>query len=268
MPEPMVEISPTDFVVSGAEALLRVNAVRLSPVSAELSMASGPWLQDPMTGNRGALGVPLDDVTGYVVAAGRPDGWWPVSLGIRVDFLADPPTDGPPMVVTGELVARHPGGAATRGSVSTADGEVIALVTQRSHLIPVDAAPTGPDVPHTPPPSDVTVRDALGFRQNAAGVVEMAPTMFAPNGKGDVHGGVLIIGSERAALAAVGGGDEFRATSIDIAYVRPGDARNIVIFRSDVQHRGRSLAVVRVTAENFSGKPCALATVIVQRRQL
>ncbi len=267
MAEPMIDIGRADFVVSGAESLLRVSAVRLGPQSTELSMESGSWLQDSVSGSRGALGVPLDDVTGYVVAAGRPDGYWPVSLGIRVDLLADPPTIGPPMSVTGELVARYPGGATTRGSVVDGYGNVVALVTQRSHLIPVDAAPTSPSVPVIAPPDNVSVRDALGFRQVEKGVVEMPPTTFSPNGKGDVHGGVLIIGCENAALSAIDGDSQFRTTSIDIAYVRPGDARNVVTFRSDVRHRGRSMAVIRVTALNASGKPCALATVIVQRRQ-
>lgn len=229
-------------------------------------MKSGVWLKDPVAGScRGALGVPLDDVTGYVVAAGTDADRWPVSLGIRLDFLADPPIDGTRMSVTGELIARDDRGGTTRGAVADDSGRPIALVTQRSHLIAVSTRPSSSTANFDLPAGEMTVRDALGFRDVAVGVVELPPTSLAANGMGNVHGGVLICGSEFAAMSAVGAGGVLRTTSIDIAYVRPGDASSITTFRAEVVHQGRSLAVIRVAAANSSGKPCALATVTVQR---
>lgn len=255
-----------EFVVSGAEALLRVRPVELSADRAELSIGSGPWLRDPVAGlSRGSLGVALDDATGYVVASGTEEGKWPVSLSIRVDFLADPPVDGSSMAVTGELVALDDRGGTTRGAVVDHVGRPLALVTQRSHLVAVDSRPTSSGLNFDLPSDDVTVRDALGFRGSTAGVVELPPSSLAANGMGNVHGGVLICGAEFAAMSAIDAGGVLRTTSIDIAYIRPGDASGTTVFRSEVLHRGRSLAVCRVEAVNESGKPCAVATVIVQR---
>ncbi|AZG46631.1 hotdog domain-containing protein [Gordonia insulae] len=255
-----------EFVVSGAEALLRVSPVTLGSDRGELAVEAGGWLNDPVAGScRGALGVPLDDVTGYVVAAGSGTDRWPVSLGIRLDFLADPPIAGPPMTVTGELIARDDLGGTTRGVVADASGRPIALVTQRSHLVEVATRPSNSTVDFELPAGEVTVRDALGFRDITAGIVELSPTPLAANGMGNVHGGVLICGSEFAAMSALDAGGVLRTSSIDIAYVRPGDAASMTSFEAEVVHRGRSLAVVRVNARSSTGKLCAVANVVVQR---
>lgn len=215
--------------------------------------------------SRGALGVPLDDVTGYLVAAGAPPGKWPVSLGIRIDLLADPPLGGPPMTVTGELIARDEKGGTTRGAVTDGAGRVIALIVQRSHLVPlVDRPAPAPAPVVAPPPAGVTVREALGFRSPQPGVLKLPATPLAANGMGNVHGGILICGAEFAALSALDATGDLRATSVDIAYVRPADARGTTTFRGRVLHRGRSLAVVRVTAVNSANKPCVIATVTIQ----
>jgi uncharacterized protein (TIGR00369 family) len=254
-----------DFVVSGAEALLRVRPIALGSDRAELAVESGPWLADPIAGvSRGSLGVALDDVTGYVVARGTDERRWPVSLSIRIDFLADPPLDKGCMVVRGELIGRDERGGTTRGSVTEDSGQTIALVTQRSHLVAVEAHPTSPRLTFDLPPAATTVRQALGFTVSAGGVVELPPTPLAANGMGNVHGGVLICGSEFAAMSAVDAGGVLRTTSIDIAYVRPGDAGGTTTFACDVVHRGRSMAVVRVVAAGSTGKPCAISTVILQ----
>ncbi|WP_342749330.1 PaaI family thioesterase [Nocardia nova] len=88
---------------------------------------------------------------------------------------------------------------------------------------------------------------------------------FAANGIGDVHGGILLCGAEFAAMSALEADGSLRTTSIDMVFVRPGNANDTTTFRAEVVHRGRSLAVVRVVAVNASGKTCAEATVTVQR---
>ncbi len=187
-----------------------------------------------------------------------------MSLGIRVDFLADPPLHGPPMTVTGELVARDDRGGTTRGTVTDDRGRVLALVVQRSHLVPVDSPPAGAGAPAAGPPADMPLREVLGFRAVAPDVLELPSTAFAANGMGNVHGGILCAGAEFAAMSALGAAGRARTTSIDIVYVRPADAGGTTTFQTRVLHRGRTLAVVQVTAVNSSNKPCAVATVVVQ----
>ncbi|MCX4096705.1 PaaI family thioesterase [Nocardia sp. alder85J] len=255
------------FVGNGAETLVRVRPVGLSAQRAELIVETGPWLRDPAAGvARGALAVALDDVTGYVVAAGCPPRRWPVSLGIRLDLVTDPPVDASELVVTGELIARDARGGTTRGMAADRTGAVVALITQRSHLVPVDGPPSASAVVTDTPPDEVCIRDALRIRELDAGVIEMPGTAFAANVMGGVHGGILICGAEFAAMSALRADGGLRSTSIDMTFVRPLAASDITTFRAEVTHTGRSLAVVRVTAAGAAGKPSAIATVTVQRR--
>ncbi|GAC84647.1 hypothetical protein GP2_024_00740 [Gordonia paraffinivorans NBRC 108238] len=263
-----MEITAPEFVIGGAERLLRVSAVSLTPESAELREESGAWLADPAVGvSRAALGVILDDVTGYVVAAGSPNDRWPVSLGIRLDLLADPPIDGSPLTATGRLIARDEVSGTTRGEVAGPDGAVLALITQRSHLLTVSEAPTTPYIDAPVPGPEVSLREALALREVEPGVVELPANPYAANGMGNIHGGILITGMEFAAMSVLRATGELRTTSIDTVFVRPADAAHPTTFRTAVQHRGRSMAVVEVAALAASGKPCALATVIVQQRR-
>lgn len=261
-----MELSAPEFVIGGAERLLRISAATMSADSAELHGQSGAWFADPAVGVcRAALGVVLDDVTGYVVAAGSPADRWPVSLGIRLDLLADPPLDGGAMTATGRLIDRDESSGTTRGEVHGPDGRILALVTQRSHLLTMHERPGTPKIDAAAPGPEVSLREALGIRELAADVVELPPNPYAANGMGNVHGGILIAGMEFAAMSALGAAGELRTTSVDTAFVRPADARQPTTFRSEVRHRGRSLSVVEVTASATSGKPCGLATVIVQQ---
>ncbi|WP_243636973.1 hotdog domain-containing protein [Rhodococcus sp. Eu-32] len=232
----------------------------------ELTMAAGPWFEDSSAGVvRSLVGVALDDVTGHVVAMGAPEGLWPVSLNIRLDFVSDPPTDGSVMTVVGDLVHRDDSSGTTRGCVRDTQGSVVALVTQRSHLVAF-AGPLGADV--------VTVSRAEGVREfrqllqfgppRSGAPLIMSPSPFSANGMRNVHGGILIAGSELAAMDALDAAGTLRTTSIDISYVRPGVGTADTVFEAEVIHRGKSAAVVRVISRNASGKPCSFATVTVQ----
>lgn len=260
-----MDASVPEFVVGGAERLLRVSAATMSADSARFTASAGAWFSDPVVGVcRAALAVVLDDVTGYVVAASSPSNRWPVSLGIRLDFLADPPLTGDPMNATGALVARDSTSAITRGEVAAADGSVLALITQRSHLVVVEAAPTTPRIAAASPGDGVPLRQALGIREPAVGEIELPPSPFAANGMNNVHGGILIAGMEFAAISALGAAGQLRTASIDTAFVRPADAGRSTTFAARVRHRGRSVSVVDVTATGGAGKPCGIATVMVQ----
>ncbi|WP_230595567.1 PaaI family thioesterase [Rhodococcoides fascians] len=254
------------FVAAGAEQLLGIVPVDFTAERGRLTMASGPWFRDDAAGVvRSLVGVALDDVTGHVVAMGAPAGMWPVSLNIRLDFLGDPPTDGSIMSVSGELVHRDDSSGTTRGRVVDSHGSVIALVTQRSHLVSFDG-PIGLDtVPVEEARGDMTFRDQLRFdRSGSSCVLTMSPSLFSTNGMGNVHGGILIAGSELAAMDALDASGDLRTTSVDISFVRPGDGRADTRFEAEIVHRGRSVAVVRVVSRNASGKQCSIATVTVQ----
>ncbi|MET0197086.1 MAG: acyl-CoA thioesterase domain-containing protein [Rhodococcus fascians] len=229
-------------------------------------MATGQWLLDPAAGVlRAPLGVALDDVTGHLVALSSPAGKWPVSLGIRLDFLADPPVDGSPMAVCGELVNRADASGTTRGSVADADGRLLALVTQRSHLVPFAGPFNAAALPKSQIQGELPLRDRLRLSHpNSPSILVMAPTPFSINGMGNTHGGILITASEVAAMDAVDATGSLRTTSIDIVFVRPGDGSVDTSLNAEVLHRGRSVAVVRVVSANAAGKPCSIATVTLQ----
>ncbi|MEO9328135.1 PaaI family thioesterase [Gordonia aurantiaca] len=254
------------FFIGGPEIMLRVGDMAITAERGAGRMQTGPWLADPDAGvTRGALGVALDDVTGYLVDAGSPDGQWPVSLGIRVDFIADPPLDGSALELTGELVARYDGGAMSRGMVTDASGATIATMIQRSHLVSAPGSPGDHATPDLLAAPEGPVREQLGLVATAPDVFTMPPTPLSANGMGSVHGGILVCASELAAMTAIEAGGGFRTTSVDIAYVRPCVASEITTFTCDMVHQGRSMSVVRVVSANSPGKPSSIATVILQR---
>lgn len=262
----MSDRSSIPFLPAGAEALVRIDEGVLSGTGTTMSVGAGPWLRDPVVGVcRAAMGVVLDDVTGYSVALAAPDDRWPVSLGIRLDFHGDPPTAGAPMAAVGEVVGFDAQGAISRGEVRAQDGSTVGLITQRSHLRTVAAKPNSPDVAVSHPDPDLSIRELLRLVDVSAGVVEMRPGTFAANERGDVHGGVQITGAEFAAMSALGASGEYRTTSVDIVYLRPGDASDTLTFRAEVVHRGRSMAMVRVDMISSDGKPCSRATLVIQK---
>ncbi|WP_037140326.1 hypothetical protein [Rhodococcoides fascians] len=253
------------FVTGDIERALHIRAVSLSHEHAQLEMASGSWLTDPVVGVcRAALGVVLDDVTGYIVVSGVSAESWPVSLGIRMDFLRDPPVDGTPITVTGDIVARDGTSGTTQGSARDSLGSLLALVTQRSHVVGRRSAARDSPLRSDLFEGDPSLRSRLEITTPSPDRLVMGQTLYAANVMGIVHGGVLVCGSEFAAMNVLGARGELRTTSVDIAYVRPADALRATTFRSEVVHRGRSQAIVRVVSENAVGKPCSIATVTVQ----
>lgn len=236
----------------------------MSGEASEFAVRTGPWLRDPVVGVcRGALAVPLDDATGYLIAASSSPDRWPVSMSMRLDFLTDPPTDGSVLQVAGERLALDHRLGATRGRVLTQEGDLVALITHRSHLLTVGAPPPAPEgIPEAP--GDTRLREALGVRVAADGVVDLPPSAFAANGMQNVHGGILVVLAEFAAMTTVGAEGGYRTTSIDMTYVRPCRADVTTRFRADLVHRGRSLSVIEVVGEGPDGRVCVMATVVIQ----
>lgn len=254
------------FLPAGAEALVRIDDGVLSATGTTMSVGAGPWLHDPVVGVcRAAMGIVLDDVTGYSVALAAPDDKWPVSIGIRLDFQRDPQLEGAPMAATGEVVGFDAQGAISRGELRTPDGGVVALITQRSHLRTVATKPTAPEVAVSHPAPDSSIRELLRLVDVDSGVVEMRPGLYAANERGDVHGGVQIAGAEFAAMSALNATGGFRTTSADTVYLRPGVASDTNTFRADIVHQGRSMAMVRVDMLSSAGKPCSRTTLVIQK---
>jgi uncharacterized protein (TIGR00369 family) len=112
-------------------------------------------------------------------------------------------------------------------------------------------------------PADLT--ELLGARPDIAeGSARLAlvVTRELVNPLGQLHGGITLCVSDllaQAALQAEGGPS--RTVSVHVAYPRPILEGATARFSGQVVHRGRTFAVVRVTAHNAAGKPCAIATV-------
>jgi acyl-coenzyme A thioesterase PaaI-like protein len=262
---PEVESTSTSFVKAGAELAFRVSLPTITADRAAVAVETGPWLRDCASGvSRAALAVALDDVSGSMVAASRPRGRWPVSISMRLDFVSDPPVDRTSVTATGRLIALDHSSGIARGEIVGGDGVPIALVTHRLQFIPLDAAPTSSDRPGLTPDHDIRLRELLDLSTLGPRTLVMPPNPSAANGMGNVHGGVLAYGSECAAMSAINADGRFRTACLDIVYTRPCNARRATTFRSDVIHRGRTLAVVRVIAENDAGKPGAVSTVTLR----
>ncbi|GAA4754906.1 PaaI family thioesterase [Gordonia alkaliphila] len=256
-------ISVTGFARGGTDTLFRFQGDDVDAQRSTFTCLGGPWLRDEDAGVvRAGLAPALDEATGSIVGTGAEHGRWPVSLSLRLDFLGDPPVDGTPVTVTGALVTTDAQGAITRGEAHTADGTVIALVTHRSHLVNVDHGTLPQQAVPDVPSADITVRTALGFTENKPGQLTMALNPYATNGMGNVHGGVLTVGSELAAHSLFQSG--WRTRSIDISFVRPRVGTTPTTFTAELAYLGRSLGVAHVAAHGPDGKVCSMATVTAQ----
>ncbi len=236
------------------------------------SMPAGPWLIGP-SGRplAGALGVLIDNVAGYVFVLRRPPGMWSVSAEITLDLLRPVPADG--SVLTAEGIVRHVGqaGGFSSASVTDGSGQLLAVVTQHGRWV---RAPSAEDsgapssngtVPAGYVPLAADLDGFLGGQVRAAdggAFLELTVTPGLINPLGSMHGGVTLCACDLVAQAAVdAAGGPSRTASIHVAYPRPIPGGTKVRFTAEVTHLGRTLGVVRVTALNDSGRPCAIATV-------
>jgi acyl-coenzyme A thioesterase PaaI-like protein len=201
-------------------------------------MACGDWLAGPSGRLLScALSVLVDDVLGYAIIADRPDGLWSVSAEITLDVVAPLPIDGMAYVDARRVHLDALGGFAT-GRVVDADGALLAQATQRGRFIP-----SPPDLVEEgswgAPVRDGDLERLLTTRPGRAMVVDEVLS----NEAGNLHGGVsmFVSGLVAGALAP-----ELGLASLHIAYARPVPIGAHVTWRTQVRHRGRSLAVVDV----------------------
>jgi uncharacterized protein (TIGR00369 family) len=236
------------------------------------SMPAGPWLNGP-SGRplAGALGVLIDNVAGYVFVLRHPSGKWSVSAEITLDMLRPVPADG--SVLTAEGIVRHVGQAGGFASASVTDGsgQLLAVATQHGRWVPAaPAADGGIPVGHgTAPAGSVPLATDLdGFlggqlrAADGGALLELTVTPGLANPLGSMHGGITLCACDLVAQAAVdAAGGPPGTASIHVAYPRPIPVGTKVRFTAEVAHLGRAFGVVRVTALNDSGRPCAIATV-------
>lgn len=167
-----------------------------------------------------------------------------------------------------------PTGGLARASIHDDDGRLIAEAI--GHFRYLAGAPRPRSTPPPLPASmiagpllelfDVTVEqfdDGIGLQ------LEAGPK--AANPLNNLHGGMSLCLSEVAAMQAArseseseSASDRVNTTSLHIAYLRPAAAQGTLRFTTEVMHRGRTLAIVRVRCLRPDGKAVSVATVTMQ----
>jgi uncharacterized protein (TIGR00369 family) len=256
----------------GPERFFRVARPKAAGEVVSSSMPAGPWLNGP-SGRplAGALGVLIDNAAGYVFVLRHPPGGSSVSAEITLDLLRPVPADG--SVLTAEGIVRHVGqaGGFSSASVTDGSGQLLAVATQHGRWVRAAPAADG-SVPagngtalagYVPLAADL--EGFLGGQARAAdggALLELTVTPWLTNPLGNMHGGITLCACDLVAQAAIdAAGGPPRTASIHVAYTRPIPAGTRVRFTAEVAHLGRAFAVVRVTALDDSGRPCAIATV-------
>jgi uncharacterized protein (TIGR00369 family) len=240
----------------GPEKLFGLGGIRAEGRQAIGSMTTGPWLRG--TDGRaaaGSLGVLLDDVLGQAIhLAYRPPDSWSVTTELSIDFRARPPLDGSCVTADAEAVDINPSGGLARGQAFDDHGRLLAIATTWHRY--------APGVPTPPPPPPLgdrgeSMTELLGARtEGEALVVTWRPELGNPLGT-VIHGGVVAAAAELAGTRALAAPD-LETESLRIIYLRPAEGE--VTFEPRIVHRGRSLAVVEVTARATTGKPRAHTT--------
>jgi uncharacterized protein (TIGR00369 family) len=261
MTAPASELVP--MVLSGPEMLFGVERIeRLPDGSLRSGQPAGPELRDDRGQQQLAgLGVLIDDVLGYAVNQATPG--WSVSTEISVDLSGPVPTKGT-IVCTGRVVHVDRAGALAAGDVVGADGEVVAHCILRGRLGDrrPDESSLHAGISIAPPVVDrQTIDTVLGpdVRPSGDGL-QVAVTDRFLNPLGNLHGGMHFCLVERTGALAVP--ELERTASVRVQLVRGVPAGATLEVRTDVRHRGRTLAVVDVAATDQEGRVCALGTVV------
>jgi len=260
------------FFYSEPEALFRVGPIEASSEHADGEMLVGSWMRD-RTGraSRGSLFVLVDDVFGVAALVHRPAGRWAVTTELSLDFGTDAPLEARAVIASADLVTEDAESGLGRGSVTDADGRLLAIGTARvrySDQLPAQIGdPKRMILPHFERESagpDGPVEDLLGAIITEDGL-ELPPSRFLANSMGPMHGGVLACASEFLAVTtARRTSEDFVTTSIHVAFVRPAGATESVTFTAVARHASRTLQVYEVTSRNAEGKACTIATVTCQ----
>ena len=176
-----------------------------------------------------------------------------MSVEITLDVLRPLPTSGVVHVEARLVHADSLGGVAT-GTVTDANGTVLALTSQRGRYI---NAPDGLVVEGAwgGPPAPGDLDRLLAVRPD----VPMPTTDALANESDSLHGGVSMFLSDIVAGVVR---PELVTASLRVAYTRTIPIGADVTWRADVRHPGRSLAVVDVDGV-VDGRVCTTARVVL-----
>jgi acyl-coenzyme A thioesterase PaaI-like protein len=224
-------------VETGPEAMFRLGEIRVDGATFSGSMAVGPWLDVHGRTPPGALAVLVDDVLAFAITEDLPSGRWAVSAEIAIEVLRILPGSGGVHATATLGHVDDLGGLAT-GRVTDDDGTLLALCSQRGRFIPA--------------PPDL-VEDGSWGAPLAAGDLErllairagepMAATDVLANEGGSLHGGISMFVADLLAGAVA---PELVTASLHTTFTRGIPIGSQVMWRTQVRHRGRTLAVVDV----------------------
>lgn len=253
----------TVVVPVGPEVAFGVGAVEHRDDGVHGTMPMGPAFLGPDgRPSAGALGVLVDDVTGYAVIDGLIGGSWSVSTEIWLDLLG-------PVPVTGNLSARarilHATAvsAFTEGWVHDESGSCVAVCRQRGRAIPeypTDMRPAVFDVPAQP--RDISDLIGLVALDGGSSVLTVVPHLENPRGM--LHGGVTMCAAEVTAVRSrMAAGIDLPTSSIHTAYTRGIPAGSEIVFEAQARHSGRTFWVSEVTGR-VGDKVASVTTVSAQ----
>lgn len=267
------------YIELGPERLFHLAPVAGDALRAVGTMKSGSWSTDMHSRPAvGSLGVLVDDVLGFSIAAATPLGKATVTTHIHLDSIRPVPVDGTDVTAEITSVEFDGSGGFVSGRVTDRSGSVIALATLRGKFVPAV-----PDRDSTFELGPRTVTSLTGHSRmwSAPDALEarMEPTEHGVdlrftvseslvNVRGSQHGGITFCAAELAGRAALGrhrGANEFSTVAVDIAYLRPAVMGSALIFRARRIHSGREVGLVRVEGFVDEDKPIAVATVMCQR---
>jgi acyl-coenzyme A thioesterase PaaI-like protein len=226
-------------------------------------MPTGPAFLGPDgRPSAGALGVLVDDVTGYAVIDGLVGGSWSVSVEIWLDLLAPLPATGT-LSARARIVQATAVSAFTEGWVLDDSGTCVAVCRQRGRAIPEDPATMQPSAFQVPAQHS-GVAELIGLRPLGADSAVLTVVPHLENPRHMLHGGVSMCASEVTAMASrLGAGIDLPTSSIHIAHTRAIPAGAEVLFQAETRHAGRSLWVSEVTGR-VDGRIACVSTVSAQ----
>lgn len=237
------------------------------------TMRTGAWMLDS-DGMfcAGSLAVLADNILANAVFGSRPGGHWSVTTELSLDVVHRPSCDGSLLRAESWPVYLESGGGLAQGHIIDSSHRPIATGTARLRHTAAPAGIAGdrdrladslpPAKPEVIPSSTLAALGAEVRRVDQFWELVLPSDPALANPLGNVHGGILLCASEiTGALSLRAQGDPLLTSSLRITYGRPARATGAVTFTSEVQYRGRTLGVAKVTGRDETGRTCTVATI-------
>lgn len=239
----------------------------------------------------GALGVLIDDMSGYVIAH-RPGGdGGSVSLAISMYLCAPVPQSARTLSARGQIQHAGVSNATGIASITDENGTLICSGHQRAHYLP-DASPeesvqgdgidadgrvaaalssaaaaAWAEVPEEYRTArGIAARLGISIETTAEGAVgHLAALPHLLNSRGTLHGGHSLAAVDCVATAALRDRDSLlNVNSIHLTYARAVLGGAVVRYEAEILHLGRSLAAIQVTGK-VDDKPVVVGTLTAGR---